>query len=67
LHISGLGCDSQSQKIDDPEEVADNIIKAILTRWDNGCDILHVHNPILAKNINFCLWISLHLSQDSIF
>jgi hypothetical protein len=56
LHIPGLGYDSQSQKIHDPEEVADNIIKAILTRWDNGCDILllHVHNPILAKNIIFC-------------
>lgn len=53
VHIPGLGYDGQSQKIHDPEEVADNIIKAILTKWNNGCDILHVHNPILAKNINF--------------
>jgi len=53
VHIPGLGYDSQSQKIHDPEEVADNIIKAILTKWNNGCDIIHVHNPILAKNINF--------------
>jgi len=52
VHIPGLGYDSQSQKIYNPEEVADNIIKAVFSRWNNGCDILHVHNPILAKNIN---------------
>ena len=53
VHIPGLGYDSQSQKKYEPEKVADDIIKAILTRWKNGCDIIHVHNPMLAKNINF--------------
>ena len=53
VYIPGLGYGSQSQKIYNPEEVADNIIKAILTKWNNGCDVLHVHNPMLAKNINF--------------
>lgn len=53
VHIPGLGYDSQSQKIYKPEEVADDIIKAVFSRWNNGCDVLHVHNPMLAKNINF--------------
>ena len=53
VHIHGLGYDSQSQKIYKPEEVADDIIKAVFSRWNNGCDVLHVHNPMLAKNINF--------------
>ncbi|MDL1967381.1 MAG: hypothetical protein LWW97_02245 [Deltaproteobacteria bacterium] len=52
VHIPGLGYDSQSQKIYKPEEVADDIIKAVFSRWDNGCDVLHVHNPMLAKNMN---------------
>jgi len=52
VHIPGLGYDSRSQKIYKPEEVADAIIKAVFSRWNNGCDVLHVHNPILAKNIN---------------
>ncbi|MDL1981803.1 MAG: hypothetical protein LWX02_10100 [Deltaproteobacteria bacterium] len=53
VHIPGLGYDSQRQKIYKPEEVADDIIKAVFSRWNNGCDVLHVHNPMLAKNINF--------------
>ncbi len=53
VHIPGLGYDSQSQKEYKPEKVADDIIKAVFSRWNNGCDVLHVHNPILAKNINF--------------
>jgi glycosyltransferase involved in cell wall biosynthesis len=53
VHIPGLGYDSQSQKKYDPEKVADDIIKAVFSRWNNGCDVLHVHNPMLAKNIIF--------------
>ena len=52
VYIPGLGYDSQSQKIYQPEKVADDIIKAVFSKWKNGCDILHVHNPMLAKNIN---------------
>ncbi|MBC2695877.1 MAG: glycosyltransferase family 4 protein [Desulfobacteraceae bacterium] len=53
VHIPGLDYDSQSQKIYKPEKVADDIINAVFSRWNNGCDVLHVHNPMLAKNINF--------------
>ncbi|MBU4185594.1 MAG: hypothetical protein KKI12_11960 [Proteobacteria bacterium] len=53
VHIPGLGYDSQSQKKYEPEKVADDIIEAVFSRWKNGCDIIHVHNPMLAKNTNF--------------
>jgi len=52
VHIPGLGYDSQSQKEYKPEKVADDIIKAVFSKWNNGCDVLHVHNPMLAKNTN---------------
>jgi len=45
-HIKGI----QQEKSGD---AADNIIRAIYSRWPDGCDILHVHNPILAKNSSF--------------
>lgn len=35
-----------------PEETAASIVGAIRSRWPDGCDILHVHNPTLAKNKN---------------
>jgi len=34
----------------DPKETASKILKAIHTKWHTGCDLLHVHNPLLAKN-----------------
>jgi hypothetical protein len=36
-----------------PEDVATSITKAIHSKWKSGCDILHVHNPTLAKNQTF--------------
>lgn len=36
-----------------PQLAADQIIKAIYEKWPNGCDILHVHNPLLTKNQQF--------------
>lgn len=39
-----------SQKIFNPKKVAESIIKAIHSKWKEGCNILHVHNPLLAKN-----------------
>ena len=52
--ISGIGYDSPdgpAGSLDErPEQTADQIIQAIHGHWPNGCDILHVHNPLLAKN-----------------
>jgi len=35
-----------------PEHVAQSIVDAIYSKWKNGCDLIHVHNPTLAKNRN---------------
>jgi len=53
-HIPGLAYYGRSsKKVFIPKEVAESIIKAIHSKWKQGCDILHVHNPLLAKNKNF--------------
>jgi len=51
--IPGLGYDQLNQKSMNPENVAASITKAIHTKWKSGCDVLHVHNPTLAKNKSF--------------
>jgi glycosyltransferase involved in cell wall biosynthesis len=53
VHIPGLGYDKSGPNRFEPEKVADAIIKAIRLKWDGGCDLIHVHNPTLAKNRNF--------------
>jgi hypothetical protein len=38
----------------DPEETADLITRALNAKWPGqGCDLLHIHNPFLAKNVFF--------------
>ncbi|ABW66303.1 glycosyltransferase family protein [Desulfosudis oleivorans] len=37
----------------DPAAGADRILAAIRRHWPNGCDLIHVHNPLLAKNRHF--------------
>jgi len=53
VHIPGLGYDKASQPLISPEDVAKSIIDAVHCKWADGCDVLHVHNPTLAKNRNF--------------
>ncbi|MFC1567568.1 hypothetical protein ACFL3R_01865 [Thermodesulfobacteriota bacterium] len=53
VHIPGLSYDQSDHKSMNPEDVATSITKAIHSKWQSGCDILHVHNPTLAKNRNF--------------
>jgi len=48
----GYGSGSSIKKFS-PEEVAEEIVKAIYSKWKDGCDILHIHNPLLAKNKDF--------------
>lgn len=52
-HIPGIAYDREILHPESPEETAEAIIKAIYSRWTDGCDLLHVHNPTLAKNKNF--------------
>ncbi len=53
VNIPGLGYDRPKHNRISPEDVAASIIKAINTKWKTGCDVVHVHNPTLAKNRNF--------------
>jgi glycosyltransferase involved in cell wall biosynthesis len=53
VHIPGLGYDRPDQNRLAPGDVAASIIKAINQKWKGGCDLVHVHNPTLAKNRNF--------------
>ena len=53
VHIPGLGYDIYRQDSSNPETVADAVVKAIDSKWKNGCSLLHVHNPTLKKNKNF--------------
>ena len=34
----------------DPRAAAEALISRLRQNWDGGCDVLHIHNPLLAKN-----------------
>lgn len=51
--VNGAGYTAKWDGEGTPSDVAEKIIKAIYSRWPDGCDILHVHNPVLAKNRYF--------------
>lgn len=53
VHIPGLGYDTSGSNKFEPQKVAAAILNAIRSKWDGGCDLIHVHNPTLAKNRNF--------------
>lgn len=54
VHIEGLGYfDGPPQNAISPKTVATGVARAIYSKWKGGCDVLHVHNPTLAKNKNF--------------
>ena len=48
--ISEIGYDRPDSPPLAPQPVADKVLKAISDVWPQGCDVLHVHNPTLAKN-----------------
>ena len=53
VHIPELAYSTLYHKPINPQDTADTVIKAIQTRFSGPADILHVHNPILAKNKSF--------------
>ncbi len=53
VFIPGLGYTKSSQKALSPGKVAEAILEAISLKFKDNCDVLHVHNPTLAKNTNF--------------
>ena len=52
VEIPGLGYDRPGFSSPAPIHTADRVLKALFHRWPGGCDVLHVHNPLLAKNKN---------------
>ncbi len=57
--VEGLGYDSSPADLHRAKSIADSIIDAIFRKWKNGCDLIHVHNAILAKNKNLLAVIRL--------
>ena len=53
VHIPELAYSNRIDSPSDPKDVAAGIIRAIDVHFNNSCDILHVHNPTLAKNSDF--------------
>jgi len=51
--IPGLGYDKDRDKTAPPDETAAVVQQALNSHWPAGCDVLHVHNPTLAKNKNY--------------
>ncbi|MGD9368781.1 MAG: glycosyltransferase [Desulfobacteraceae bacterium] len=50
ISLPELGYDSPFNENCDPEAIAHKIIQALNRHWPGGADIVHVHNPTLAKN-----------------
>ncbi len=50
VEIDGLGYEVPGAAPPDPDRVAEKILQVLLAAWPKGCDVLHVHNPTLAKN-----------------
>ncbi len=53
VHIPELAYSSQFEGRFDPDDVAQTILQAVDARFKGPCDVLHIHNPILAKNKQF--------------
>jgi len=52
LSIPGIAYDNPAKTQPDSLQTAKAIKKAIYSHWPTGCDLLHVHNPTMAKNKN---------------
>jgi glycosyltransferase involved in cell wall biosynthesis len=57
VEIPGLGYDHPDIQSPPPKITADRVLKTLSDIWPAGCDLLHVHNPTLAKNQNFIEFI----------
>ncbi|MBW2180388.1 MAG: hypothetical protein JRG81_08465 [Deltaproteobacteria bacterium] len=53
IQIRGLGYDTASAKFLNPEKIANTLSQALSSAFGDKCDLLHIHNPMLAKNSNF--------------
>jgi hypothetical protein len=66
--IPELGYDRPGLSPPDPDRVARRVLQVLSDKWPDGCDVLHVHNPILAKNRSFLQIIKrLHQAGVNLF
>ena len=50
--IEGLSYDTPSRASPTAKEIADAVLTAINSHFNGPCDLLHIHNPTIAKNRN---------------
>ncbi len=53
MEIPELGYDQPGVSPPAPDRIAERMLKALSDIWPGGCDVMHVHNPTLAKNRQF--------------
>jgi len=53
VEIPGLGYDQPGVSPPAADVVVERVLEALNEKWSGGCDVLHVHNPTLAKNRQF--------------
>lgn len=53
VEIPELGYDHPGISKPPPDRIVEQVIRVLRERWPGGCDVLHVHNPTLAKNRKF--------------
>jgi hypothetical protein len=53
LEISELGYDQPGACRTKAGRIADRVLNALKKKWPGGCDVLHIHNPLIAKNRQF--------------
>lgn len=53
VNIDGLGYDDVDGEKLSPDKIANAIVSAIRHHFKEGCHLVHVHNPTLAKNKQF--------------
>jgi hypothetical protein len=58
IHLPELGYSTDRKSTLSAVEVARQILKAIRDRFNGPCDVLHLHNPTIAKNRQFLEIIS---------
>lgn len=65
IYIPELAYSSVYRKPYTPEKVAATVIQKIRAHFNGPCDIVHVHNPLLAKNLKFLRFLNL-LQQEGL-
>jgi hypothetical protein len=51
--VPGIAYSEKSDTNEQPEDISQLILQAIRSKWRTGCDLIHVHNPLLKKNRQF--------------